>query len=182
MAPVQHSSNAFYGQTASAREDEEPAAATFERERKPPCVQTRQRNPSSFGSNSQPRPVGIGPDRASIGSGSRCCSFRTSRLGPQRGHRREKQSASGFRPISSLASRSARSTLPSRLSAGRRQCARRRCPYTRERDIPVSPPWASRGVYASEVRKTATPVPTEVGECGSPRRRRWRKTLGALRG
>ena len=39
--------------------------------RKPACVQTRQRNPSSFGSNVQPRPIGIVPVRASIGSGSR---------------------------------------------------------------------------------------------------------------
>jgi hypothetical protein len=36
-----------------------------------PCVQTRQRKPSSFGSKVQPRPWGIVPDRASIGSGSR---------------------------------------------------------------------------------------------------------------
>jgi hypothetical protein len=35
------------------------------------CVQTMQRNPSSFGSNVQPRSSGIGPERASIGSGSR---------------------------------------------------------------------------------------------------------------
>jgi hypothetical protein len=34
-------------------------------------VQTRQRKPSSFGSKVQPRPWGIVPDRASIGSGSR---------------------------------------------------------------------------------------------------------------
>jgi hypothetical protein len=36
-----------------------------------PCVQTRQRKPSSFGSKVKPRPWGIVPDRASIGSGSR---------------------------------------------------------------------------------------------------------------
>lgn len=39
------------------------------RARKPACVQTMQRNPSSFGSNIQPRPAGIGPARASIGAG-----------------------------------------------------------------------------------------------------------------
>ena len=41
------------------------------RARKPACVQTRQRNPSSFGSNVQPRPSEMGPERVSIGSGSR---------------------------------------------------------------------------------------------------------------
>jgi len=34
-------------------------------------VQTRQRKPSSLGSKRQPRPHGSGPERASIGSGSR---------------------------------------------------------------------------------------------------------------
>lgn len=41
------------------------------RARNAPWVQTRQRNPSNFGSNIQPRPRGIPSDRASIGSGSR---------------------------------------------------------------------------------------------------------------
>lgn len=41
------------------------------RTRSSPCVQTRQRNPSSFGSNNQSAPCGIGPDFASIGAGSR---------------------------------------------------------------------------------------------------------------
>jgi hypothetical protein len=34
-------------------------------------VQTRQRKPSIFGSKIQPRPAGIGPGFASIGSGIR---------------------------------------------------------------------------------------------------------------
>jgi Alcohol dehydrogenase GroES-like domain/Alcohol dehydrogenase GroES-associated len=38
-------------------------------------VQTMQRNPSSFGSNVQPRPRGIVPARASMGWGSRSATF-----------------------------------------------------------------------------------------------------------
>jgi hypothetical protein len=45
----------------------------------PSCVQTMQRNPSSFGSNSQPLDVGITPLRVSIGSGSRRATGRAYR-------------------------------------------------------------------------------------------------------
>ena len=44
--------------------------------RKTAWVQTRQRNPSGFGSNVQPLPWGIAPARASIGSGSRRATCR----------------------------------------------------------------------------------------------------------
>ena len=46
-----------------------PAAAAADVSR-PPWVQVRQRNPSSFGPYRQPWLVGSGPERASIGSGS----------------------------------------------------------------------------------------------------------------
>ena len=52
----------------------------------PPCVDVRQRKPSSFGSNRQPEPVGSGPERASIGSGSRSTGKQGTRPLIQVGH------------------------------------------------------------------------------------------------
>src|SRR5205807_1654294 len=47
------------------------SVAAVQEARAKASVQVRHRKPSSFGSKSQPEPVGISPDRASIGSGSR---------------------------------------------------------------------------------------------------------------
>ena len=42
-----------------------------DRTRRPWCVSTSARNPSSLTSKAQPKAVGRGPERASIGSGKR---------------------------------------------------------------------------------------------------------------
>ena len=78
------------------------------RARKTACVQERQRNPSSFGSNTQPGPPGISPEWASTGSGSR---------------RATKPSLSCGRRRRAAAVRDSRRRPPRRLSeaAGRRR-------------------------------------------------------------
>jgi hypothetical protein len=61
------------------------------RARKPAWVQTRQRKPSSFGSNVQPVPLGIESARASIPTERRVVTARSSSVIPPR-------RASGFEP------------------------------------------------------------------------------------